>query len=231
MKMSFSKLIAVVFTASITAIHAEEKISLEQPKGGDWIAELRNLPDGVVRDKKNDDGSLKSIVVKATVEIEDALGASKGKQIAHKEAEAKCKQALVKHLKEHFATSENKKHEVVLVSKGESTKDAAGNKVNARNQQGTETKTFTDISEDSAQGILRGLIVLQSEVTAGKDPEYVLIMGLSQESMNTAAAVSDALSKPNRNDSSAGREKKQNASAGGDAPAPEIKTNPAAKGF
>jgi hypothetical protein len=230
MKASFIKFIAVIFTASITAIHAEEKVALEQPKEKDLAAELQDQPDGVLRVKTNENGGFKSLVVKASVEIEDSLGAAKGKQIARKEAETKCKQALAKWLQENCVFAETSKKTTTINTKGESTKDAAGNVVKLRSQQGSESKEFTEVSASAAQAVLRGLIVLQSEVTAGKDSEYVLIMGLSQENMDQAGAVGRALSDKGGTTGTAGD--KQRATPGdNDGPAPEIKRNPAAKGF
>ena len=230
MKPSVTKIIAIASAMYAVSLHAEEKIPLEQPKQGDLATELRDQPDGVVRVKTNEDGSFKSLVVKATVEIEDILGAAKGKQLARKEAEIKCKRDLANWLQENCDFRATSKHPLTLATKNESAKDAAGNVIKIRNEQSAETKEFTEESTSTAQKILKGLIVLQSEVTAAKDPEYVLIMGLSQENIDQAAAVANALSKKGGAAGPAAGEEKR-APAGNDGPAPEIKTNPAAKGF
>lgn len=229
MKPILAPLIAALLTAPLITSHAEDKVALEQPKEGDLITELRNQPEGVLRIKVNDDNSFKSLVVKASVEIEDSLGSAKGKQLARRETETKCKQLLAEWLEENCAFAKTSKQTTTIVTKGESTKDAAGNVVKLRSQNSSDSKEFTEISASSAQAVLRGLIVLQSEVTAAKEPEFVLIMGLSQENMDQAAAVGRALS--NRGDSSGSGAKKVAEPSGNDTPSPEIKTNPAAKGF
>jgi hypothetical protein len=205
---------------------AEEKVPLEEPKQPDLIAELRGQPDGVLRVKANDDGTFKSLVVKAVVEIEDALGSQKGKQFARKEAETKCKQALSKWMEETCTFAETSKKTTTIVTKGESAKDAAGNVVKLRNQQGTEVKESAEVHAALTAAVLRGMIVLATEVTEAKEPEYVLIMGLSQETMNQAGAVARALATKSPTTGSG-----ENSGAGAERPAAERKVNPAASGF
>jgi hypothetical protein len=217
--MLVSGLVAPVFCA-------EEKVPLEEPKQPDLIASLHGQPDGVLSVKTNDDGSFKSLVVKASVEIEDALGAQKGKQLARKEAETKCKQALSKWLEEYCTFAETGNKVTTIVTKGESAKDAAGNVVKLRNQQGTETKTVTETSGSLSAAVLRGMIVLTSEVTDAKEPEYILVMGISQETMKQAGMVAKALATKSSSAASGAK-----AAADPGRPAAEKKVNPAAAGF
>ncbi len=213
------------FPALTTPLRGQEKVVLEEPKQPDLAAELAKQPDGVLNVKTNEDGGFKSLVVKATVEIEDVLGAAKGKQLARKEAEVKCKQALAKFLQEDFVMAEGANNSTVIETRGDSSKDAAGNTVKVRTQKGTEIKARTEISASKAQAIIKGMIVLHSAVTDTKEPEYVLIMGINQTTMSQAVAVAAALS---GNGSSARNGTKQNESGKPDA---ESKTNPAIKGF
>lgn len=229
MKKPFLTLVAALLAVSASVGSAQQKVGLEPPKEGDLVKELSNSPDGVLRVRTNEDGTFRSLVVRSTVEIEDVLGAAKGKMIAHKEAEAKCKATLAKWLEENCLAAESTAKGMMIVTKGESTTDAAGNKVVIKSQKATETKLLGEMTASKAQAVLRGLIVLQSEVTADKEPMYVLILGLSQENMTQAAAVAGALADPNGGERSGGGAVKKPALA--EAPAPEVKTNPEAKGF
>ena len=102
--------------------------------------EIRDLPDGVLKVKTNPDGSFKSLIVKATVEVEDVLGGQKGKRLARSEAEVRCKRLLSQWLKDNCAFAETQTKVTTIVTKGESSKDAAGNKVAIRNQKAEEIK-------------------------------------------------------------------------------------------
>lgn len=221
-------LAAVAWFCSFSLI-AQEKVALEEPKQPDLVAELVNQPDGVLGIKTNEDGTFKSLMVKATVEIEDVLGAAKGKQLARKEAETKCKQALAKFFQEECLFVESTNNTTAIETKGESSKDAAGNTVKIRSQQGVEIKARSEISASKAQALLRGMIVLHSEVTDAQDPEYVLVMGINRSTLEQAGAVADALSgKENR---AAVSPQGAQGSAATDKPAAERKTNPLLKDF
>lgn len=216
-------IVASAFTCSV--LPAEEqtgqdggnspKVQLEEPKQPDLLAELKEAPDGVLRVKTNEDGSFKSLVVKATVEIEDALGAQKGKQIARKEAEIECKKHLAQWLNENCEFVEASNKTVTFQTKGESTKDAAGNTVKVRNQQGQESKVLTESHTSLAQASLKGLEKVSEEV---EDAELVLVMALTQKSMAQSDAIRNALtSRP-----ATGSPK---SSPDNDQPAPESKVN------
>src|SRR5438128_1509099 len=69
----------------------ENKAPADPPKIDSFQKELQDLPDGVLKVKTNNDGSFRSLIVKATVEIDEALGGSKAKRAARKEAEIQCK--------------------------------------------------------------------------------------------------------------------------------------------
>lgn len=218
-----------------------EKIQLGAPDDGGIIQEqkaenlaneLSEMPDGVLLVKTNPDGSFKSLVVKATVEIEESLGAQKGKRIAHKEAEIQCKRELSKFLDESVSFVEGGNSTVTIITKGEASKDAAGNTVKIRNQQGTEVKVLTEGYTSFSAQALKGLTVLQSEVTEATPPEYVLIMGLSQKTLNQAIMVKDALAEksPKSNTGSVNKPG-TGAATGDDVLLPEKKTNPDANEY
>jgi hypothetical protein len=211
----------------------QEKVALEEPKAPDLAKDLHDLPDGVLKVKTNPNGSFRSLVVKATVEIEDVLGTEKGKRLGRKEAEIQCKRALAQWISESCVFVEGSDKTTTIITKGESSKDAAGNTVKLVGQQGKEVKVLTENHAAMAAACLRGLVVLHSEITDEKKPQYILILGLSQQTMAQAIAVKDALSgkedtqKPATQPTEGG----QPAQPGGDGPAPEQKTSPDAKDF
>ena len=79
----------------------------------------------------------------------------------------------------------------------------------------------------ASTAVLKGLIVLESEVTGEK--EYVLVMGLSQKTMDQAKMVAAALSsnRPGLGEGPAGAKP----STDKDTPNPERKTNPELEDF
>ncbi|MBM3836136.1 MAG: hypothetical protein FJ403_23320 [Verrucomicrobia bacterium] len=200
----------------------DEKVQLDEPKSASVDKEMKDLPDGVLKVKTNPDGSFKSLVVKATVEIEDVLGAQKGKRLGRKEAEIQCKRLLSQWVNENCAFAETQSKITTIITKGESSKDAAGNKVTIRNQKAEEIKVNTEGYASASVAVFKGFIVLQSEVTNEK--EYVLVMGLSQKTIEQANMVAGALSgnpvTPGEKASGA------KSSPDKDSPNPEKKTNP-----
>lgn len=219
---------AAMVAACFCMANAQDKVTLEEPKQPDLAAELASQPDGVLGVKVNEDGSFKSLTVKATVGIEDVLGAAKGKQMARKEAETKCKQALAKFLAEECVFLEGANNTTMIATKGESAKDAAGNTVKLRSQQGVEIKTTSEVSASKAQALLRGLITLHSEVSADAEPEYLLIMGMNEKTIAQAGAIAQGMSGAGAGTSS-GVAAPTNSPD--EKPAAEKKTNPAIKDF
>ncbi len=172
---------------------AQEKSDLQEPKQPDLLQELKDAPDGVLRVKANADSSFRSLVVKATVEIEDVLGAQKGKQLARQEAGIQCKKHLAQWLDQNCIFVEGSNHTVTIQTKGESARDAAGNTVKLRSQEGQESKSFTESHTSFSQAALKGLVVISSEISPGGQ-ELTLMMALTQKSLNQTTAVAKALS-------------------------------------
>ena len=193
--MKIKTLLLIAITIFSTNLYGEEsaKVQLEEPKRPDLLAELKESPDGVLQVRTNTDGSFKSLVIKASVEIEDVLGGQKGKQLARKEAEIQCKKYLAQWLKENCVFVEASNKTITIQTKGESAKDAAGNTVKIRSQQGQESKMLTESHASVAQAVLRGLTVVSSDV-ANDGKEFVLIMALTEKSLSQSNLVSDALS-------------------------------------
>ena len=100
----------------------DDKVQLEEPKSVPVDKEIRDLPDGVLKVKTNPDGTFKSLIVKATVEIEDILGAQKGKRQARKDAELLCKRHLSQWLKDNCAFAEAQTRVTTIITKGERLK-------------------------------------------------------------------------------------------------------------
>jgi hypothetical protein len=173
-------------------LRAEEpaKEQLEDSKQAGLLSELKEAPDGVLRVKTNEDGSFKSLVVKASVEIEDVLGAEKGKQIARKEAEIQCKKYLAQWLNDNCVFVQASNDTVTIQTKGEETKDAAGKTVKVRSKQSQESKLLTESSASLAQATLKGLTVVSSEV---EDSDFVLLMALTQKSLGQSDAIAKTL--------------------------------------
>ena len=234
----------VTVVIMVTQGYAQEKdgdgkVALEPPKtvaDGQPIKvaqELKGMPDGVLKVQANADGSFKSLIVKATVEIEDVLGADKGVRLARKEAEIQAKRSLSQWLTDNCVFAEAANKTTVITTKGDSSKDAAGNKVTLRTQKGVEVKVVTEGYAAYSASCLRGLIVLQSEVTADASPRYVLIMGLSQKTMDQAVAAKTALSNTSGTAGNAvpPGDPKTVPGKNSDTPAPEVKTNAEAEEF
>ena len=189
---SIGALLAAIVCLQASVL-AQEKAILQEPNQPELLQELKAQPDGVLRVKTNEDSSFRSLVVKATVDIEDVLGAQKGKQLARKEAEIQCKKHLTQWLDESCVFVEGSNRTVTIETKGESAKDAAGNTVKLRSQQGQESKSLTELHSSFSQAALRGLVVVSSEVSPSGQ-EFTLIMALTQKSLNQATAVANALS-------------------------------------
>jgi hypothetical protein len=192
---SITVLLAAVVCLQASGLNAQDKVVLQEPNQPELLQELKADPPGVLRVKASEDGSFKSLVVKATVPIEDVLGALEGKQQAAKEAAMQCKSYLSQWLKEDCVFAEDKNSNATIETKGESARDAAGNSVKLRSQQGKKSKSFSDSYTSSSQAALKGLIVVSSEVSNGSEgQEFTLIMALTQKSLNQATAVAKALS-------------------------------------
>jgi hypothetical protein len=189
---SIAALIAAVCLQT-SGLNAQDKVVLQEPNQPELLQELKAYPDGVLRVKTNEDGSFKSLVVKATVNIEDVLGAQKGKQLARQEAGIQCKKYLAQWFDDSCVFVEGSNQTVTIETKGESAKDAAGNTVKLRSQQGKESKSLTESHTSYSQAALKGLTVVSSEVSQ-TGQEFALIMALTQKSLNQAAVVAKALS-------------------------------------
>jgi hypothetical protein len=174
-------------------LSAQEKIDLQEPKQPELLQELKDDPDGVLSYKTNEDGSFRSLLVKATVEIEDVLGAQKGKRLARQEAEIQCKRDLAKWLDENCSFVEGSNHTLTIQTKGQSARDAAGNVVRLRNQESQESQLDTDSHTSFSQRALKGLTVISSEISPDGQ-EFTLVMALTQKSLNQTATVAKALS-------------------------------------
>jgi hypothetical protein len=192
--MKFAVLLAAgMLSLQIFDLSAQQKTDLQESKQQELLQELKDDPDGVLRVKTNEDGSFRSLVVKATVEIDDVLGAQKGKRQARQEAEIQCKKHLAQWLDENCSFVEGSNRTTTIQTKGQSTKDAAGNIVKIRSQGGQESKLDTESHASFSQAALKGLIAVGSEISPGGQ-ELTLMMALTQKSLNQTATVEKALS-------------------------------------
>lgn len=189
---TFAIISILIGGAWTTSLRAQEKVQLQEPKQPDLMAELKDSPDGVLRVRSNEDGSFKSLVLKAEVEIEDVLGGQKDKQVARKEAEIQCKKQLAQWLDENCIFVEGSNKTVTIQTKGDSAKDAAGNTVKLREQNGQEFKLLTESHSSMSRAAVNGLVVVSSDVV-NDGKSFVLIMALTQKSLAQVALVRDAL--------------------------------------
>jgi hypothetical protein len=215
---SVAVLLAAVVCLQASGLHAQDKVILQEPNQPELLQKLKAEPDGVLWVKTNEDGSFKSLVVKAKVAIEEVLGAQEGEQLASHEAEIQCKKYLAQWLKEDMAFVEGDNNTLNIVTKDELAKDAAGNAVKLRSSQSLRTHLVSASETSVSQAALKGLIVVSSEVSQ-TGQQFTLIMALTQKSLNQAAAVAKALSgsTPNKPGTSGSET---------DRPNPEIKVNP-----
>jgi len=204
----------------------EQKIELRQPVADSSAKTFADLPDGVNLIKTKPDGSFDSLVVKATVEIDDLLGISKGRQRAQSEAQLRCKAKLTDWLGANCTFLQGLSNTTTIVTKGESTKDDAGKEVKFGSKQGTEWKAITENVGSVANAWVSGLESLQTEVTSTSPPEFVLVMGLSQKNIDQSRLVRDALSGKVLKVDNAGKKSDSEPSV-----APERKTNPNASSY
>jgi hypothetical protein len=183
------------------------------------LSELKGSPDGVLRVKTNEIGSFKSLVVKASVEIDNVSGADKDKQVAQNEAEAEAKKYLAQWLKENCVFVVTTAEMVTIQTNGKTTRDAAGNAVELRNPQGRESKLLTETSALLAEAALKELSLVSSEV---EDTRFVLLMALTQKSLDQNGSLAKALlSRP----VSPEKTGSQSPSGDNDRPTPERKIN------
>jgi hypothetical protein len=214
---SVAVLLAAFLCLQASGLIAQDKVVLQEPNQPELLQELKAAPDGVLRVKTNEDASFKSLVVKSTVEIEDVLGALKGKQLARQEAGIQCKKYLAQWLNDTCVFVEGSNHTVTIETKGESAKDAAGNTVKLRSQQGKESKSFTESSTSYSQAALKGLTDVSSEISQ-TGQEFTLIMALTQKSLDQTTLVTKALSGATSN-------KPGTSGSEADRPDPETKVN------
>lgn len=213
----------------------DEKVPLEEPKleesERELIKEVRRRPTGVNEPiQTNADGSFRALFVKAVVEIDDALGAAKGERFARKDAEIQCKRNLAQWLDERkLVFSDASGRYALYITKGKSDSDAAGTPVRTRNQDGVEYKVFSEAHASIVEASLRGLTVLHEEVTKDAQPKFMLVMGLSQSSINHAIQAKKALA--NSGNAPTGSEPVAPSKREAAYPAPKSATSPSLKDY
>lgn len=241
-KLSFPLLLPLVMLAtSVASAEEAAQVQLEPPPSSAPAAQqeeagadkgLLDLPDGVHNVILNRDGSLKSLVVRCTSDIELSLPDAQAKRHAKNEAEHICKATLSKYMQEEFRVEESAGSETKIVRNGSESVDANGNSVRVTDSNSEATKVFKTLSTSTSSALLRGLITLASDVNRGQRKEYVLVMGLSSKTITSAMAAGKALQEAD-NDS-------QPASMAADSPGPgggsrgprhERRVSPEAAGF
>ena len=153
----------------------------------------RNMPDGVGRVQFNSDGSLKSLCVKATVPIEDALGVTEGKDMARTEADLQAKQRLSEYIKEDFVGVEFNEKNTSFFTK--SSTDDKGKKIVVTADQ---TNKLSTIRTDITSNILKAVKTIFSEVIPSKKgndkAEYVVVLVFDTKDITAAQDAAGTMS-------------------------------------
>ena len=177
MKTLLATLISISLAIPVLALTAEE---------------AAKMPDGVGRIKYNADGSLLSVCIKATVPIDEILGASEGKAMARKEGELKAKESLSSWMEEEFVGATIMGNDVSIVT--QSAQDGKGKKIEATAEQ---TKTMSERKATVTKSLLKGIKSIFSDILpaakTGDKAEYTVIMVLDTKDVAAALKAAESM--------------------------------------
>ncbi|MCC6699652.1 MAG: hypothetical protein IT365_28770 [Candidatus Hydrogenedentes bacterium] len=154
-------------------------------------AKVGSLPAGVSSVKANPDGTFKSLVVKATVEVDPDAGKARASKAARDEARTQCIAELSQWIKQNCEVLVTPEGTPTLVTKGEGGKDAAGAPVQLKKPAGKELTAATGDLERVVSLLSRRLVSLHSE-SVGAGNQRTVVMGLSQEQLNSPEVLKSA---------------------------------------
>jgi hypothetical protein len=154
-------------------IEAAERKELT-PENAEALQRMLNAPSGVFDPEYDDDGILIRLKIKGEAAVPRMLGAARAEINARQSAERNARAAFVRFLREEVSFLENERQEVIIVEKdGE---EQVGFKQ-------VETRFF----EARANGVLRGLIVLDERFTGeGANRRATVTFGWSQKLADAA---------------------------------------------
>ena len=147
----------------------------DKPKGDDEVADafakIAALGRGVHAIKKDSKGRITSFVVVGQARVSTALGKAKGLEVARDKAKLDASGELVKWLSEKVSVRQTSDEETILFTEG-----AEGGGANDVRESGKAVEKTTKKIESVAQGLVRGLQVLHTEVNA-EDKTYTTVLG------------------------------------------------------
>jgi len=154
-------------------IEAAEKKALT-PENAEALQKIIDAPAGVFDPEYNEDGVLLRLKIKGVSEVTRGLGAARAERIARQNAERNARATFVRFLREEVSVQENEREEVILVEKdGE---EQAGFK-----------QVSTRVIETRANGLLRGLILLDERYTGeGAARTVTVVYGWSKKLADAA---------------------------------------------
>jgi len=173
----------------------EDKGQTEDLKSPALFAEIKGLPDGILRVKTNADGSFQSLLAKATIKTGTVPGGQKDIKALRGVAEPECKKYFKKWLEEYCVILKGTDKTVTLETKVDGCKDAPGNLVKIVRPQGQEFKAITVQPDMSA----KGLSAAGKELT--KDGlEFVFVMYMTTKTLTDIVAMVEARGKQKSNE-------------------------------
>ncbi len=153
--------------------------------------------------KKDGKGRLEKVIVVGQARISTVLGAAKGKEMARKKAAQNAKAEFVKWLGEKVEVRENSENEATLFLTG-----AEENGKDSLSEAGKAVEKSSDSYKSVAEGLVRGLTVLHTDVNAETEEKTcTLVYGWS--AANAKAAKHTATNDSGIDDKPAGASAKE----------------------
>jgi len=149
--------------------------------------DAKNMPAGVGRVKYNDDGSLKSLCIKATVPVDDILGVAEGKSMARTEADMEAKKLLSKWMNEEFVAADASGKETKIFTKSAKTADGKKKEVSAE-----QTKIMSNMKQSLTASLLKGIKPIFSDLVPMEDGESEYSVIMVMDTKDVAAALKAA---------------------------------------
>ena len=157
---------ALLFAFNTAVGLAQEKKEGAEPKAVSAEEQMESLvklgpgvpPANIKRDSK---GRVQSLVVIGQARLSTVLGAAKGKEMARKKARQSANAEFVKWLGEKVEVHESQDNEATLFLQGEE-----GNDKEALSEAGKAVEKSSDSYKSVAEGLVRGLVVLHSDLNA-----------------------------------------------------------------
>jgi len=163
-------------------IEAAEREALT-PENAAALQRMINAPAGVFDTEFDDDGILIRLKIKGEAPVSRALTAARAELQARQSAERNARIAFVRFLREEVSFQENERQETIIVEKdGE--------------EQAGFTQVETRVFEARANGLLRGLILLDARYTGeGANRRATVTFGWSKRLADAARDAQGAMAR------------------------------------